>query len=348
MFSIQKNCVFLPLILDTYPIRFKKSFKTMKYKALIVFWSCIFCLAANNCCVSSGKNGMAKELKSIEKDIPLPYHEALDKTMKELANKSLPKTFKNHEAFVDSALVQRSIPLELRYLPYALSGMKADYRSGDRCGYWALPSLVAMHYGLNINESCDERLSVEAATVAALDYLNDLYKKYDDWWYSILAYANSPTSLSHALIHHGSEPELWDIYELQLMPNTSVISDFIACVYLGNEGRLKFGTNASQKVKATEPKHTEVVEPVETPTTKVVEPVETPTAKENVPNTKTNSSTLPQAQSSGAKTKEYKIKKGDTLWGIAAKHHVSVEDLMKWNHLKDDKIREGQTLIIKK
>ena len=212
----------------------------MRFKVLFFFWSCFFCLAANNCCVSSGKDSIAKELKSMEKDIPLPYHVALDKTVKQLANKSLPKTFKKHEAFIDSALLQKGMPLELKYLPYTLSGMKANYKQGDRCGYWALPSLVGMHYGLHIDGKQDERLNVEAATLAALDYLNDLHKKYNNWWFCILAYANSPTSLSHALIHHGKEPVLWDFYEYRLMSNTQVIADFIACVYLGNQSRLSF------------------------------------------------------------------------------------------------------------
>lgn len=299
----------------TSRIRSAKLFKTMKFKALFVFWSCFFCLAANNCCVSSGKDGITKELRSMEKDIPLPYHEALDKTMNQLADQDLPKTFKDHETFIDSALLQRNMPLELKYLPYALSGMKANYHSGDRCGYWALPSLVGMRYGLNIDENNDERLSVETSTLAALDYLNDLYKKYNDWWYSILAYANSPTSLSHALTHHGSKPELWDIYEQHMMPDNDIIANFIACVYLGNEDRLKFSSNAEASIEI------EVVEPAETPTDIV----------ETGPSTN---------------SKTYKIKKGDTLWAIAAKHHVTVEDLMEWNQLKSDKIIEGRTLII--
>ena len=344
---------------------FVKLFKKMKFRTLFVFWSCFFCLAANNCCVSSGKDGIAKELRSMEKDIPLPYNEALDKTMNQLAEKNLPKTFKDYEAFVDSALTQRNMPLEIRYLPYALSGMKANYQSGDRRGYWALPSLVGMRYGLSINESGDERFSVKASTLAALDYLNDLHKKYNNWWYSILAYANSPTSLSHALIHHGSEPELWDIYEQSMMPDTKVISDFIACVYLGNEDRLSFSANAdvASEVEIAELNQTEVAEPVEalteqvkaaepveapTEQVKVAEPVEASTEQENIAVTKEGPSTSSGTPTQEEEYKKYKIKKGDTLWGIATRHHVTVDNLMEWNHLTSDKIIEGHTLLIKK
>ena len=312
----------------------------MKFKALFIIWSFIFCLATNNCCVSSGSDGFAKELKSLEKDIPLPYHNALDNTVKLLSGKSLPLTFTKYEAFIDTALVQRGMPLELRYLPYALSGMKANYSHGDRCGYWALPTLVAMHYGLAVDESRDERWSVEASTLVALDYLNDLHNKYNDWWYSILAFANSPTSLSHALIHHGDTPVLWDFYEQELMPDVSVIPNFIACVYLDSQDKLKFTVKGEEPsiLKEVKPKKETVIEPVETQT-QVAEPVEAPKKQTTV--SKTGPST-----SSG--TLKYKVKKGDTLSGIAAKYHVSVTNLKKWNNLQSDKIQIGQTLIIKK
>ena len=308
----------------------------MKFEALLILWSFFFCLAANNCCVSSGSDEMAKELKSMEKDIPLPYHDALDKTMEQLADKNLPETFTKYQAFVDTALVQRGMPLELRFLPYALSGMKADYQNGDRCGYWALPSLVGMHYGLQIDESHDERLSVEASTLAALNYLNDLHNKYNDWWYSILAYANSPTSLSHALIHKGGEPELWDFYEQDLMPDTDVIPDFIACVYQGKQDKLNFTAKAIEpEIIKAKPTVTEQSQSIEGQNTKIEMPVQQKPTSNSAPSTSPG-------------VKNYKIKKGDTLWGIAAKHHVTVDDLMKWNQLKNDTIREGETLIIKK
>ena len=290
----------------------------MKFRALFIIWSCVFCLAANNCCVSSSSDAFANALKSMEKAIPLPYNDALDKTVKQLDGKSLPMTFTKYEAFIDTALTQRGMPLELRYLPYALSGMRADYSYGDRCGYWALPSLVGMRYGLDIDESRDERWSVEFSTIAALDYLNDLHGKYNDWWYSILAYANSPTSLSHALIHYGSEPVLWDFYEQDLMPDTQVIANFIACVYLGNQNKLNFNT------KAVEPSVVKVVKP---------KPESEPVLVEK-PTTKATDSEPKKVPPTSPETVKYKIKKGDTLTKIANKYHVSVADLKKWNTVR--------------
>lgn len=44
----------------------------------------------------------------------------------------------------------------------------------------------------------------------------------------------------------------------------------------------------------------------------------------------------------------YKIKRGDTLGGIAKKFHCTVKQLKQWNGLKNDNIREGQKLKIRR
>ena len=315
----------------------------MRFKVLFIIWTCVFCLAVNNCCVSSDSDKLVQGLKTWEKTIPLPYHDGLEKTMNLYANKSLSDNFLTYSAMIDSALSQRDMPQELKYLPLALSGMRRNYCQGERCGVWQLPPLTAMHYGLTINDTLDERHNVEASTRAALDCLNDLYQQYGDWWYSILAYTNSPVALRHALTRHGKKPQPWDFQDQKLLPYTQVIGDFIACVYLGNEGRLKFAKIDEPAIKVFPST------PVQKPVKKVAEPVEAPSNNNIVKNN--NKKPGPSTNSGSGntqKTQKYKIKKGDTLTKIASKYHVKVSDLKKWNKLKSDLIREGQTLIIKK
>ena len=266
------------------------------------------------------------------------------------ATKQLSDNFLTYSTIIDTALVQRDMPLELRYLPLALSGMRRNYCQGDRCGVWQLPSLTAMHYGLVIDDEQDERFDVEASTRAALDCLNELYQQYGDWWYSILAYTNSPVALQHALIRNGKKPSVWDFRDHDLLPNTQVIGDFIACVYLGNEGQLKFVAMPEPEVKKlpTTPaqKPAKVAESVQKQATELVEGQSTNNVAKK--DSKKAGPSTGSGTSNTQKTQKYKIKKGDTLTKIAAKYHVKVSDLKKWNKLKSDKIREGQTLIIKK
>src|SRR5690606_24347972 len=41
-----------------------------------------------------------------------------------------------------------------------------------------------------------------------------------------------------------------------------------------------------------------------------------------------------------------KVAKRDTLYGLARRHNVTVRDIKKWNNLKLDRIRLGQTLEV--
>ena len=63
---------------------------------------------------------------------------------------------------------------------------------GDRAGTWGLPTLVALHYGLVIDETRDDRLDEAKSEQAALNYLEDLYKEFGDWELCYYAYLYSP------------------------------------------------------------------------------------------------------------------------------------------------------------
>jgi len=43
----------------------------------------------------------------------------------------------------------------------------------------------------------------------------------------------------------------------------------------------------------------------------------------------------------------YVVKRGDTLWDIARKHNVSVNEIRKLNNMKSDKIKPGNRLIVR-
>ncbi len=297
----------------------------MKIKVLFIVWISFSCLMMHSGCVSSVNDSLNRKLKGVEKTIPLPYHDTLAAKVRTLEQKRLPISAGTYDDLIESELLQRGMPIELKYLPYALSGFRPTYRKGDRCGYWALPSLVAMHYGLNIEPHRDERLSVEASTRAALDYLQDLHQQYGDWWMGILAFANSPNSMSQAMVRAKNTPQLWDYYEQHLLPDTEVIPDFISCVYLGNRNKLNFNLKDNELPDTDEHKEETVAQA-----------------------SATSNRDGEASASANPDSNTHLIKKGDNLTKIAAKYHVSINELMEWNHLENDKIIEGRTLIIKK
>jgi membrane-bound lytic murein transglycosylase D len=43
---------------------------------------------------------------------------------------------------------------------------------------------------------------------------------------------------------------------------------------------------------------------------------------------------------------QHVVESGETLYSIAQQYHVTVQDLMKWNHLNSDDIQIGQQLLV--
>ena len=310
----------------------------MKFKKIAILLTGIFCFFASHCCVSSDVQGLAKKLKAMEKTLPLPYHESLSAHVNNCSSKPIPCHFESYSAFMETELQKRSMPLELKYLPFALSQMNPNFTKGDRRGYWSLPTVVALRYGLSIDAQNDERLDFQPSTRAALDYLSELNAKYNNWWLSILAFSNSPNALHHALMRSDDIPELWDFDDGKLLPNTNVIGDLIAYIYLDNQAELRF-TQPIQKSIApsvTEPKIVSQSQTSEMPK-------QTVTKQDTTPKTTPKNTTKPKQN-----VTYYTVKKGDTLTKIANKYHVTVNDLKKWNKLKNDRIDVGQKLTIKK
>ena len=344
----------------------------------------LFCLMANHGCVSTDAEVISKELKTIETEFPLPYHDDLVKFVDEYKQKDLPDLFCEYEAFIENELENRDIPLELKYLPVALTEMQQDYSCNDRCGVWALTTLVGLHYGLTVDQVHDERFSIEASTKAALDYLSDLHDKYDDWWYTILAFSNSPSSVQHALSQSDRPLEVWDFYEQHLVPNPTVVCNFIASVFVYHEHQLDSLKNDEREtiafsnpismpllaheiqvpletIRSMNPVYrSDIMVPMEgyslvlpeefverfpemeqklydETAAGYVAPVEEKPVEKEVMQPKNE---IPK------NAFKYKVKKGNTLSHIAQRYHVTVSELMEWNHLETDLIQEGQELYI--
>lgn len=193
------------------------------------------------CCVAQCASGdgvdsatVKKRLLTIENRIPLPYHPALVKEIQSYSSKQLPANFTVYESAIREALLQQGLPEEMVYLPVAMTNMKIDYRRENRAGVWALPELVALRYGLIVDDIHDERFSVEASTQVAARYLKDLYEAHGDWWQCILAYANSPAAIHNTSLRHpyNDPADPWSYYDHQWLDDVSIVGDFIASYYV--------------------------------------------------------------------------------------------------------------------
>lgn len=91
---------------------------------------------------------------------------------------------------------------------------------GDRAGVWGLPTLVALRYGLTVDETNDERLDEEASRNAAMRYLNDLYAQFGDWDLCYYAYLYSPAYVRNLQLRHLSIPQPKPVIKKPAKPKT--------------------------------------------------------------------------------------------------------------------------------
>ncbi len=90
---------------------------------------------------------------------------------------------------VANEVEQRGMPLEIALLPMIESAYNpVAYSSAHASGIWQFIPSTGKNYGLKQNWWYDGRRDVIAATGAALDYLQTLYRMFNDWELALAAY----------------------------------------------------------------------------------------------------------------------------------------------------------------
>lgn len=133
--------------------------------------------------------------------------------------------------FIEKALHQAGLPLELKYLVVIESSVQPSIRSRvGACGLWQLMIPTARYCGLTINHSIDERMDPQRSTEAAIIYLQELYDQFSDWSLVMAAYNCGPSRVRKAMQLAGTD-DYWKVAKYLPRETRKYVPKFIAAQY---------------------------------------------------------------------------------------------------------------------
>ena len=286
----------------------------------------------------------------------------------------------------EKALQNNKAPLELKYLPIVESRLnpRAISKVGAT-GLWQFMYAAAKEHDLELNSYIDERMDPAKSSEAAAKYLLKLKEIYNDWTLAIAAYNAGPRTISKAIIRSGGYKNFWNIRGFLPYETARYVPSFIATMYVleyANEHGIAlykegFTKNKTDTIHVKEQiAFSHIARFLEIPLD-TIEFLNPSYIHKIIPkiNNKTQAITLPENYTIlyAAREKElydyaekefestekplpdlysinskiiYKIKYGEYLGSISKKFGVKIADIMRWNNLSSDKIKENQRLII--
>ncbi|MBP5247136.1 MAG: LysM peptidoglycan-binding domain-containing protein [Fibrobacter sp.] len=265
------------------------------------------------------------------------------------------------------------MPRDLIFLSLVESGYKIKaYSRAKAAGLWQFIPATGKRYGLYQDFWIDMRRNPELSTVAAMRYLRRLYEEFGDWLMAMAAY-NCGEGCVRRRIRELKEDTLWDstkaitYWDLKLPKETMhYVPRILAAMTIGHYPE-HYGMNVEKKELPAYDTVT-VVEFMPLDDVAKAAGVDTRTIQElnlelnrwctppkevgyvvRIPEGTRDSFLVAYEKmdkKSWSRWQYHKVKSGENLGKISRQYGVSVRDIQQANHLKNTRIRQGQTLMI--
>jgi membrane-bound lytic murein transglycosylase D len=116
-----------------------------------------------------------------------------------------------YRPMMEKELEEAGLPKDLVYLAMIESGYNVlACSSAKAVGLWQFMQATGRQYDLQIDKYMDERRDPLKSTKAAVTYLSDLYKEFDDWHLAVAAYNGGPGTIRNGLKKHNVD-NFWDL-----------------------------------------------------------------------------------------------------------------------------------------
>lgn len=144
--------------------------------------------------------------------------------------------------YISPLLRSNRMPEDLVYLAMIESGFNNWARSSARAvGPWQFMSATGKRYGLSVNWWIDERKDIKKSTLAAVEYLRDLYGIFGSWELAAAAYNAGEAKIARAVQRYGTK-DFWTLSRGRfLRPETrDYVPKIMAAAIIG-KNREQFG-----------------------------------------------------------------------------------------------------------
>jgi membrane-bound lytic murein transglycosylase D len=272
-----------------------------------------------------------------------------------------------YEALIRGKLQERGLPSDLLYLSMIESGFNPKaWSNASASGLWQFIRGTGRRYGLQDDWWEDARRDPVRATDAALDYLEDLYAEFGDWHLAMAAYNCGEGRVRRQLRQEGAQ----SYWGMSLPKETRYyVPKILAAMIIGrNPAVFGFGAAADSAhaplrldtltiTRAMPLRGIASVLGIPEDSVKAINPAlrrwSTPPGRASyvlyLPEGSRDSflaglsriDTVPAVS-----TRTYRVARGQTLSGIAARNGVSVAALQAANGLRGTRVRAGQVLTI--
>jgi len=263
----------------------------------------------------------------------------------------------------------RGMPMEIALLPVVESAFQPfAYSSGRAAGIWQFIPSTGKHYGLKQNWWYDGRRDVPKATIAALDYLERLHKRFDgDWLLALASYNSGEGRVARAVKKNkkkGRPTDFWSLdlpketqgYVPKLLAISAVVQHHkthgVTLTFIPDEPYLEHVDIGSQIDLALAAEMAEM--PIETmyqlnPAYNrwATDPKGPHSLLLPIHKAETFRKALAKIDKKNrVRWERHRIREGETLGHIARKFQTSVALLQEVNNIRDKWIRAGQSIII--
>lgn len=176
-------------------------------------------------------------------NVRTPFHLEYNPALEKVINSYLKYRKKYYPALMARAkyyfpmferyLDQYDIPLEMKYLAIVESALRPDARSWvGATGLWQFMYGTGVQFDLKVNSYVDERQDPVKSTIAACQYLSQLYKIFGDWDLALAAYNSGPGNVSKAIKRSGGYKNYWNIRPFLPTETAGYVPAFYATMYI--------------------------------------------------------------------------------------------------------------------